>query len=189
MTRFVYIHGFASAFEATNSKVRELEKLGEVVGFDYDSTARRDEILHRAFTEVDWTDSVPVGTSLGGYFAATVGCLLSRPAVAINPSVDPYVTLGLKLGKHANFVTGVVEELGAHAVQSYQGFELPVVCHRFLPLVLLDLGDEVLNARATEKLFSGLAPVRAWEDGSHRFEHMAEALPVIRGYLNSCEVV
>ena len=51
---------------------------------------------------------------------------------------------------------------------------------------IVDLADEVLDARATIKRYEGKVALHAFEGGSHRFDHMEEALPMI---LNSMTTI
>jgi predicted esterase YcpF (UPF0227 family) len=55
----------------------------------------------------------------------------------------------------------------------------------FLPLVLLDMGDEVIDSYETMKVLEGF-PIRWWAGGSHRFDHMSEAITEVKSYVNIC---
>ena len=57
-----------------------------------------------------------------------------------------------------------------------------------LPLVLLDMGDEVINSFETRENLTGF-PMIEWVGGSHRFDHMNDALQHIKQYLNHCSYV
>jgi len=46
--------------------------------------------------------------------------------------------------------------------------------------VLLDANDEVLDYRLAETAFRGCGRTIVYPGGSHRFDHLAEALPEIR---------
>jgi len=46
--------------------------------------------------------------------------------------------------------------------------------------VLLDAGDEVLDYRIAEGTFYACGRTLVWPGGSHRFEHLPDALPEIR---------
>ena len=45
--------------------------------------------------------------------------------------------------------------------------------------MILDLGDEILDARETIKKYQGKVALKIFEGGSHRFDHMEEAMPEI----------
>jgi len=54
-------------------------------------------------------------------------------------------------------------------------------CNPAVPtLLLLDAGDEVLDYRLAEAAFRGCGKTIVYPGGSHRFDHLAEALPEIR---------
>ena len=65
-----------------------------------------------------------------------------------------------------------VRALKAHRVEP---------CNPTVPtLVLLDADDEVLDYRRAETALRGCGRTIVYPGGSHRFEHLAEALPAIR---------
>ena len=45
--------------------------------------------------------------------------------------------------------------------------------------VILDLGDEILDVRRTIRKYEGKVALHVFEGGSHRFDHMEDALPKI----------
>ena len=49
-------------------------------------------------------------------------------------------------------------------------------------LILLDEGDEVIDARHTREVLKDYYQVEMFEGGNHRFAHMEEALPLIASF-------
>lgn len=167
--KILYVHGFGSRFDPDLPKVKELAKLGEVFGVDVDYSLSREDALRPVFVAARENDvDLIVGTSMGGYAAAEVGCSSGVPFVAVNPVTAPYNTL-LDLGVDDNTTV------------TYRNFPLTGCCG----LVLLDDGDEVLNSAATAGFLRHYYRVEVFHGGSHRFEHMKEALPVIEEFMNS----
>jgi len=68
-------------------------------------------------------------------------------------------------------------ELTASAAASYYTFTL-----YGSGLILLDKGDELLRWYDTARILGDYFPVHCFDGGSHRFEHMNEALELIRGH-------
>ena len=50
------------------------------------------------------------------------------------------------------------------------------------------MGDEVINSHVTQEIFEGF-PMSFWSGGSHRFDHMNEAVEHISEYVNYCSFV
>ena len=118
-----------------------------------------------------------VGTSLGGFWASIFGNRLGIPAVLINPTIKPYISLKRYVGrKLPNFVTREKNRLDAGVPGTYSDIE---ASGNFL--VLLDMGDQVLDYRAAFDWFEG-QNVISFEGGSHRFDHMEESLPHIKKF-------
>jgi predicted esterase YcpF (UPF0227 family) len=190
--KFIYLHGFNSAFNPESDKIKNLEQLGEVVGINYDSFGSYKEIFSEITSKVDNTEDVVfVGTSLGGFWAAEMGRHFGVPSVIINPCYDPYRMLRKSVGiEFKNFVTNEVKILTNSKVETYPLYSMSGSdrTFKFLPLVLLDMNDEVIDSNETSKVLEGF-PMKKWSDGSHRFDHMNEALEPIYDYLTFCNVL
>lgn len=189
---FVYFHGFNSAFDTTNPKIVELETIGNVTGVTYDSYATFDEIFEY-FKEVlprDF-DTVYVGTSLGGYWAATMAKFFGLPSVIINPCYDPSELLQKYSNKSfLNYVTGNYRTFDAEVPKTYADHPLlgNDESFQYKPLLLVDLEDEVIDSEETLLILRGF-PAIAYEGGSHRFDHMQESLNEIKTYANNCSYI
>jgi uncharacterized protein len=188
-TRFVYLHGFNSAFDETNGKVVALKTLYDVEGITYDTFASHDTIQDYLLDRVSHIENpVFVGTSLGGYWAARIGSLLSAPSVAINPCHDPSTMLMKYVGvPHRNYSTGEERVLTSDIVDTYRGRDLTIFSS-LLPLILLDMGDDVIDSHATANKFEHY-PMLCHPGGSHRFDHIEQSLEKIRQYVNHCSYV
>jgi len=123
-----------------------------------------------------------IGSSLGGFYAAWLAAQHELPSIMINPLIDPAL-LSEYIGPQENFSTGKsytwktehCEQLNQYVTQAS---ELSVT-----PLVLVDQGDEVLGHWQAMQHYEGYGDIRLYPGGSHRFEHLGEAMPVIRKYL------
>lgn len=183
---FIYIHGFNSKGDPASPKIKELEKLGETITIDYDSFSTFDSIdahlsdeIERIYLSRKDHFTVLVGTSLGGYWASIIGKKLGIPAVLINPTVQPQYSLKKHVGiEFKNYKDGQLNTMTEDVPASYP--DAPDVG---MFLILLDQRDEVLDPKKTESWFTE-NPVVTFEGGSHRFEHMKEALPEINKFVN-----
>lgn len=191
MTNIVYLHGFNSAFDPENEKVKALSAIGTVSGISYNSYGTYQEIydyLVSKLSDSDQDDTVIVGTSLGGFWAAEMGSKLGIPSVIINPCYDPTDMLQKYIGPQVNHQTGIVQTFELSSVLSYKNYKTYDCNFLYYPLVLLDMGDTVIDSSKTRELFNGF-PVIHWSGGSHRFEHMQLALEAIQKYISHCSFV
>jgi predicted esterase YcpF (UPF0227 family) len=177
----LYIHGWASKFDPTSTKLSTLSKLGNIYGLTIDYTASKQSVIDQLLGAVDkWNIDVVIGTSFGGYLASKVGEIAQLPFVSINPVIAAHDALGTKIGSATTYsgekytlTRSTVDEYGNNFQTSFRG------------LVLLDSGDTVLNSAVTKSKLSPNHTVKVFEGGSHRFEHITEALPIIQFYVNN----
>jgi predicted esterase YcpF (UPF0227 family) len=191
---YIYLHGFNSAFDPEASKVKTLSSLGEVIGITYDTYVSYDEIFSYITSQVpsDRSDEVIfVGTSLGGFWAAQMGKHYGCPSVIINPCYDPSSMLRRYEGViTTNYHTAITNVLTSEVVDTYNSKYIygQDKTYKYLPLVLLDMGDEVIGSGGTELVLKEF-PMKRFEGGSHRFDHMEESLETIHDYINHCGYV
>lgn len=176
--KILYIHGFASSFKPNSEKILGLKRLGEVLGVNLDYT-ESPGVVFRKIEAVVQREHVDVlaGTSLGGYWSAKVGTALKLPFVAMNPAIEPGKTLRKYIGRGETYF-GESYYLKEITVDAYEDFPLSGN-----GLILLDLEDDVLNAHHTKKVLNDDYPVICFEGGSHRFEHIDEAISDIDDFI------
>jgi uncharacterized protein len=192
MTRILYLHGFNSSYSP--EKVKALSKIGEVIGIDYNTYDTYNNIhsyLLREITKLspDPDDTLIVGTSLGGFWAAEMASYLALPSVIINPCYDPANMLQKYVGNQTNHKTGKVTKFNIESCLSYSGMKTQDNSYTILPLLLLDMADEVIDSYRTKYIFEESFPSKFFEGGNHRFAHMNESLEEISNYLNYCSFV
>jgi hypothetical protein len=117
-------------------------------------------------------EAIVVGTSLGGFYAAWLGAEFDRPFIAINPSIVPSKTLQAYVGHGVNHV-GEPFELTESCVTAYNALTFRLDGQG---TIVLDMGDEILDAQATLNFVKGRLPVVMFDGGSHRFDHMAKLI-------------
>lgn len=125
-----------------------------------------------------YPDAVLIGSSLGGYFATLASDMTGVPAVLLNPSIRPDVSFqrflkdnfdGQKLSDETIIYSttggwdikfGDLAWFEKHRLQAKHGDKLKV---------FLALGDELLDAYATQKFYGNKgADVFAVQGGDHR---------------------
>lgn len=121
-----------------------------------------------------------VGSSLGGFWAQYLAPPLGAGMVLINPALRPDESLLRFCGPQRNEVTNERYELTPEQVRAMARYRL-ARCNPHVPtLVLLDAADEVIDYRIAEDFYRGCGTTFVYPGGSHRFEHLPEALPAIR---------
>lgn len=125
-------------------------------------------------------ETLIVGTSLGGFFAAWLGVETEYPFIAINPAINPVVTLRKYEGNGTTHF-GSPFTLKPEVIEAYT--QLPFRMDG-TGEVVLDEGDEVLCASETSEYVGSKLPVTTFKDGSHRFDHMDQLAATIRHRLS-----
>ena len=120
-----------------------------------------------------------IGSSLGGFWAHYLASEFGARLVLINPSMRPDETLARHTGRFRNEATGGETVLTPEDVRALKAYRVEP-CNPMVPtLLLLDVEDEVLDYRIAEAALRGCGKTLLYPGGSHRFDHLAEALPEI----------
>ena len=128
-----------------------------------------------------------VGSSLGGFWARYLAPELGAGMALINPALRPEADLLNVVGPNRNEATGEDYVLTAEQVRAFARYQVPQ-CNPAVPtLVLLDEGDDLLDYRLAQAYYCGCGKVVVYPGGSHRFDHLAEALPEIRALYDSMD--
>ena len=121
-----------------------------------------------------------IGSSLGGFWAQYLAPEFGARMVLINPSMHPDETLDQHAGNYHNEATGAETVLTIQDVRAFREYRIEPCNPKVPTLVLLDEQDEVLDARSTAAALRGCGKTIVYPGGSHRFDHLVEALPEIR---------
>lgn len=170
----LYIHGFDSAVKAQSPKYDALAELGKVTAIapDYaEGKAAAVELATRTVKELDI--DLLVGTSMGGWLAAQIGVQEGLPFVALNPSIEPHLTLTQYVGNDAR------RKLTQNAVNGYCPFP-----RKGQGMVIVELGDEVIDSQRTVEVLSPHFPVMQFSGGAHQFEKVGDIVAPIREFLS-----
>ena len=130
-----------------------------------------------------------VGSSTGALYAEMLARHFGGGVVAINPVTDPGILKGA-LGWNTNYRTQVRYEFRGEDLDTFAAVEHDLSLPR---LVLVDIGDPVIDHRQTRVFYRDAAHYIEFAGDSHRFTFFDEALPEIeelyrrveRGLLNA----
>ncbi len=128
-----------------------------------------------------------VGSSLGGFWARHLAAELGAGMALINPAMHPETDLLDVVGPNKNEATGEEYVLTAEQVKALARCKHSHCDSKVPTLVLLDEADDVLDYRAAQDYYRGCGKIIVYPGGSHRFDHMAEALPEIRALYDSMD--
>ena len=121
------------------------------------------------------------GSSMGGFY----GQYLARRfpvghLVMINPALRPWELLSQVVGWQYNEALDERYYLSQDMVAATRRYGMQKVDDGVPTSLLLDQGDELIDWRIASSIYSGVAEIHCFADGSHAFEHMREAVVIIQ---------
>ncbi|WP_010201288.1 YqiA/YcfP family alpha/beta fold hydrolase [Psychrobacter sp. PAMC 21119] len=201
----IYIHGLDS--DANSTKGILLESCCQQHHADINvyhpdlnsAPAQVFEQLVKLVTELNRKDkTVLIGSSLGGYFSTLVSNHTGCPALLLNPSTQPHVTLqrfsDISVSNkessdelsHSNVLhtTAGGWEITPADLQWFADHQLVSINYPHKIAVLLKEDDELLNAELSKDFYQTQgATVTVQAGGDHRFTDFGEQLPMVIGTL------
>ena len=122
-----------------------------------------------------------VGSSMGGFY----GQYLARQfpvfrLVMINPALKPWELLRGRAGEQQNFITGERYLLTAEDIGQSRRFEIKDIDDGVPTTLFLDKGDESIDYRIAAEVYKDSGELFIFEGGDHRFQHMDDAVEIIR---------
>ena len=140
------------------------------------------------------SNTILIGSSLGGYFSTLISNHIGCPALLLNPSMQPHITLQ-RFVKDSTLTNNVKEEdLSNQVIHSTAGgwditpvdlqwFEeqqLSTVHYPNKVAVLIKEGDELLDANLSADFYRQHGClVKLQSGGDHRFSDFSEHLPMV----------
>lgn len=166
--RVIYIHGFNSSPLSAKAQL-----LGEFLGrynVDYQVPLLNHQPLEALVTieRMINSDTVLVGSSLGGFFATYLSQKYRVPAVLINPAVAPHELMNSFLGYQYNPYQQYHYELTLDHVAQLKQLYLPKLPMAELMLLLQQSGDEVLDFQQAVRYYKNSPQVIEF-GGDHSF--------------------
>lgn len=140
------------------------------------------------------SNTVLIGSSLGGYFSTLISNQIGCPALLLNPSTQPHVTLqrfsdntvSNKDNSDALSDNNVLHTTAGGwrimplDLQWFADHQISQVTYPNKVAVLLKEGDELLNSELSQTFYQGQgASVTVQPDGDHRFSDFGEQLPMV----------
>ncbi len=134
-------------------------------------------------------DSVLIGSSLGGYFANLIGDMTGTPCILLNPSIRPDISFrrflqNYQLDTPLSDDTVIYTTCGGwdivYADLAWFETHRLTIKHPSKIGVFLQLGDELLDAHATQEFYQALdVKVLALAGGDHRISDYAHHVKTV----------
>jgi hypothetical protein len=184
----IYLHGFKSSPDALKAQEVAQYIADKNLSIDYlrplisDMPDKAIQQLDNLMQSLQNRTVYLMGSSMGGYYATWLAEKYSVSAVLINPAIHPDKLWQEYIGLHQNPYSGVQFEISAAHLQDLQSIKLPCILHPQQYLVLLQMGDEVLNALDASQWFYRSSCIIE-SGGNHRFQDFHRYLPHIMQWL------
>lgn len=126
-----------------------------------------------------------MGSSMGGFASEYLAIKTGGKAIMINPVISPSALLPQFIGVTENYETGQPYDWQESHCRQYLQYEQELRDSQtnILRTILLDMGDELLDSPQTVQIYQNKANLITYAGGSHGFEHMQQALPVVEQVL------
>lgn len=122
-----------------------------------------------------------IGSSMGGFYGQY---LARRYAVShlfmINPALTPWALLDEYEGVAQTTAYGETYIIDPELIASTRRFGIDDPCDGVPTTLFLNTGDEVIDYRIAESLYRDCGTLMIFEGGDHGFQHLDEAIAVIR---------
>lgn len=191
----IYLHGLDSDPNATKALITT--KHAKALGMDTicpDLNRPPADVVDMLTRLIHQTpNAVLVGSSLGGYFATLLSDLTDTPAVLLNPSIRPDISFRRFLTNHFEgqtlsdetviYTTTGGWQIRFGELKWFENHRLQVKYPNKIN-VLLKLGDELLDAHATQEFYANQgAQVLAQAGGDHRMSDYEAQVGVVMGWV------
>jgi uncharacterized protein len=119
-----------------------------------------------------------IGSSLGGFYATSLGEQENVTAVLINPAVRPYELFDKYLGPNEHFYDGQTYILEMKHIEQLKALEIMKISNPDNMFLLLQTGDETLDfSLASGKYINCPSWIEA--GGNHSFEGFMDRLDMV----------
>jgi predicted esterase YcpF (UPF0227 family) len=178
-----YFHGFASSERSW--KIGLLKKrltaetiIAPTLPVDPDGVVK---LFDRVVAE-NGKPVLVIGSSLGGFYAYYAASRFDIPAVLINPSITPWVTLKDHIGIHKRYYTGEPFEWKSQYPDALKKINDEInnydPKHQRLHF-FLSADDDVLDLSGIPTQFTAAGSIRFYDNCGHSFNRFAEIIPEI----------
>ncbi len=191
---YLYIHGFLSSPQSAKAQyfASKLSETGDATQWlcpQLPVDPREAIKLLNEIIDQCTTPPTLIGSSLGGFYASILSQQRGLKAVLINPASSPARLLKDYIGIHKAWHSDAIVELTEEHIDALEELELELGAleRPELLLVLIELGDEIIDHRETRRYYRG-CKFMVYTGGNHSFTRVDEAWKLIESFAtqNSC---
>ncbi len=122
-----------------------------------------------------------VGSSMGGFYGQYLARRFPmKHLFMINPALRPWVLLSEFVGQTMTTADGDAYPITRELVESTRRYGIADPGDGVATTLFLDKGDEVIDYRVAESIYRTCGRVIVYEGGDHAFQHVDEAIAIIR---------
>lgn len=179
MSNVLYLHGFASCGEGHKSTTlkayfgSDAVNAPDLPSSPLEAITVLETLLHHQ------TDTLLIGSSLGGFYATYLAEKYGFKAVLVNPSTKPWETLSSYVGSQKRFCDDELFEFKESYLEEMKSLGIAPLKGKYL--VLLQSGDEVLDYTKAQSLYNAHRVIVEM-GGNHRFENIDDYLSMIENF-------
>ena len=190
----IYLHGLDSDANATKGQILDTycqQHRPDIQVIRPDLNMSPTKVVEKISALIADTsqDTLLVGSSLGGYFATYLSNQLDVPALLINPSIQPHISLQ-RFSSQAErsdasnddiiYTTSGGWQMTAADLDWFANHQLSALNYPHKVAAIIKRGDELLDAEQSQAFYhSHNASVTIQDGGDHRFSDFEAQLPVV----------
>jgi predicted esterase YcpF (UPF0227 family) len=184
----IYLHGLNSSSLSYKAGVLR-ERLSPITVVSPSYPAHRPEAaveqLSDRFRELASKGPLAViGSSMGAFYGQFLARrFLVEHLFMINPALQPWTLLPQFEGQTLTTAAGETYRVTKELVVRTRGYEVKDPCDGVPTTLFLDTGDAVIDYRIAESIYRDCGRLLVFQGGDHTFQHLDEAIVVIRDQL------
>jgi predicted esterase YcpF (UPF0227 family) len=178
---FIYLHGFNSSPASFKARLLQerLAQRGRAHEFIAPQLSHRPTeaaaTIERVLEPLPAETVTLIGSSLGGHYATAFAERMGLRAVLVNPAVHAHELLASQVGPQVNLYSGERYFFTARDVEDLRALDVASITRPERYLLIVALGDEVLDSRIALDYFSGASQI-VHTGGDHGFADFAQYL-------------
>jgi predicted esterase YcpF (UPF0227 family) len=184
----IYLHGLNSSSLSYKAGVLR-ERLFPVTVVSPSYPAHRPEaaveqLTHQLRELASEGPLAVIGSSMGGFYGQFLARRFSvEHLFMINPALQPWTLLPQFEGQTLTTAAGETYRVTKELVERTRAYEVADPCDGVPTTLFLDTGDEVIDYRIAESIYRDCGRLFVYQGGDHAFQHLDEAIVVIRDQL------
>jgi uncharacterized protein len=183
----VYLHGLnSSSRSAKAALLRDRLAPWPVVAPDYPAHEPEAAVeqLSTFFTDLGAQRPAVIGSSMGGFYGQWLARRFAFSHLfLINPALTPWDLFQDRIGETMTTARGETYQITAELTERTRVYGVTDPCDGVPTTLFLDRGDEVIDYRVAQRLYRPCGRLLLWDGGDHAFQHLDEAIEVIRAFL------